>query len=590
MELFPALPEDLASLSDDDIRAFIAQCEATAGKIAEGDSEVIGELTQAEVDDALTQAVSDVERAKAELSAREADATERNESIASKLDKLKGESVEATEEPEPEAVEAPETPAEEPEGETPTEPVAEAEEPTEAPVEEPDAIAAGARPSRPYAPPIRVRDREPVAQGDDVVFLAAGGSNDGKPIRTNRELAIALADRASALNQRSGIADGERVVVAHAEAKFHDCQKLVASSAIDPYEQMRNIKEVLDEHALTHTKHSDGKQRANDIMEQREELKAGGGVCAPVTTYYGLADFGVTDRPVASGIPTFNADRGGIKFAAPPTLSSISDAVWLRTAAQDLAGSPAKTCQRVICPSFTEVDVDAIGSCITAGNLGARIYPEQLEQFSSLVAQAWARTADTNLLDRMVAQKTAAITAETPKLGSLEFPAYIGQMASSMRNHHRMNPDVVLELQAPAWCDDAWMADQTRGQYFREVREMAEELAKHGVRLNSYLDTPTAAGQLFGAQGDGAHIDWPSAGVAKVVLYPAGSLLRLDSGSLNIGIVRDSTLNATNDFQIFQESFEELAFIGVEMYTALVPINPTGASSLPIAVTKPVGN
>ena len=47
---------------------------------------------------------------------------------------------------------------------------------------------------------------------------------------------------------------------------------------------------------------------------------------------------------------------------------------------------------------------------------------------------------------------------------------------------------------------------------------------------------------------------------------------------LNLGIVRDSTLNSTNDFQIFGETFENVALIGPQQaaYWITATLCPNG--------------
>jgi hypothetical protein len=63
----------------------------------------------------------------------------------------------------------------------------------------------------------------------------------------------------------------------------------------------------------------------------------------------------------------------------------------------------------------------------------------------------------------------------------------------------------------------------------------------------------------------------------------------LDGGRLDLGIVRDSTLDATNDYETFVEVFESLAFRGFSsgaiQYVAT--ISATGASTG--TVTAPAG-
>lgn len=43
---------------------------------------------------------------------------------------------------------------------------------------------------------------------------------------------------------------------------------------------------------------------------------------------------------------------------------------------------------------------------------------------------------------------------------------------------------------------------------------------------------------------------------------PYGSFIYLDCGKLDLGLVRDSTLQSSNDFQIFGEVFEKASIFG----------------------------
>jgi hypothetical protein len=77
-----------------------------------------------------------------------------------------------------------------------------------------------------------------------------------------------------------------------------------------------------------------------------------------------------------------------------------------------------------------------------------------------------------------------------------------------------------------------------------------------------YMDGSTGSGQVFGAQAAGALLPYPS--TVQVYMFVEGSFLFLDGGTLDLGLVRDSTLNSTNDYQIFAETFEAVACVGVE--------------------------
>ena len=93
-------------------------------------------------------------------------------------------------------------------------------------------------------------------------------------------------------------------------------------------------------------------------------------------------------------------------------------------------------------------------------------------------------------------------------------------------------------------------------------------LRAQGINPIFHLDGQSAAdlsgaggvGQQFLAQATGAINPFPG----KVVwyLFPEGAVQFLDGGRLDLGVVRDSGLDATNDYELFIETFEALAFRG----------------------------
>jgi hypothetical protein len=63
------------------------------------------------------------------------------------------------------------------------------------------------------------------------------------------------------------------------------------------------------------------------------------------------------------------------------------------------------------------------------------------------------------------------------------------------------------------------------------------------------------------------------------LLYPTGTWAFLNGGSLDLGLVRDSTLNARNRYRQFQETFEGAAHRGVESLRLVMGVQPTGQTS-----------
>jgi hypothetical protein len=63
-------------------------------------------------------------------------------------------------------------------------------------------------------------------------------------------------------------------------------------------------------------------------------------------------------------------------------------------------------------------------------------------------------------------------------------------------------------------------------------------------------------------------------------LFAEGTFLFLDGGTLDLGIIRDSTLVGTNDYKMFVETFEGLAKVGIESLaiTSKISINGVAAA------------
>ena len=64
-------------------------------------------------------------------------------------------------------------------------------------------------------------------------------------------------------------------------------------------------------------------------------------------------------------------------------------------------------------------------------------------------------------------------------------------------------------------------------------------------------------------------------------LFVEGSIQFLDGGRLDLGVVRDSTLDATNDYETFIETFENIADRGfaASAYAIQTTICPNGGSA-----------
>jgi hypothetical protein len=581
--LFPELPspQELRLKTDEEIQELLAAHQEVARKIAGKDEEIYGKYSQTEILGHYGAGVDQMKALREELATRGASDAEFEEKM-SKLTEDAGlaepsDEEKATEEVE-EAQEALEVNAEETaEPETPA-----AEEATEEPVEE---VAVQAEPVVAAAPP-------PVSPMD--VRKAP------LPVPAGN-VPISIKESPVSLIASAGIPDiksGERLTLEQAalamlklrEAQvsfppgFQDKAIVAAANWFDHYPKDRQLHEGDLTGNWSKIRAATGPNAMGVNPETGEAaIVASGGLCAPVTPYYGLWNQATAARPVRDALTSFAATRGGINVAAVPTIADISDAVGIKTAAQDAAGGTTalKTCQVVECPDFEETLLSMIYHCVQFGNLNSRAWPEFVAQFNDLVMAAHARLAETNLLngiaDASVAADGSAIYGASSTV--LNQVLYI---TAAMRSYYRLSSATRFRALFPAWTREIVAADVVNSQFERfgvAPGDVDGLLRRYGVEPTWYLDSASGAGQIFGNQTDGALRDFPSPMVYYV--FPEGSFLFLDGGTLELGIVRDSTLNSTNDYQIFGETFEEVAFIGPKSYEVTTEICNDGTVGAP---------
>jgi hypothetical protein len=421
-------------------------------------------------------------------------------------------------------------------------------------------------------PPAGRRPRARAATTAVPVSITAGadipGISAGSPFTSMSEVSEAMVARMHTMRRVSG-GDGEQHTVATLTASFPEDRTLRAN---DVENNSSKIESVLAPQAVT----------------------AAGGIAAPLEVRYDLFGFGIADRPVKDALSPFTADRGGIRYITPPVLSDLSGAVALWTIQDDIDAStagapdPVKPCLRVAAGAAVDVTVDAITLCLTFGNMGSRAYPELVARQNELGLIQHARFAETRLLTRIGALSTAVTAAKV--LGAArDWLVQIDKAAAAYRNRHRLAADFPLRVIAPMWARNLLRADLTM-QMPGDGQDVTFNLADSTI--NSYLSIRNisvtwsldgVSGQIIGAQGAGALLDFPHTMVWY--LFAEGTFLFLDGGTLDLGLVRDSTLNGTNDYQMFVETFEAVAKVGIESLAITSTIAENGNASALVDTT-----
>lgn len=404
-------------------------------------------------------------------------------------------------------------------------------------------------------------------------IVAAGGSSlvaPGTNLPDFKAVAKLFVSRRPEVRGSDRGTDGSRTLIASVMGEFPEDRQLGDNGD----ENMEKINRVASSEAIT----------------------ASGGLCAPLTPYYQLTTYGDAHRPVRDALPSFQATRGGIRYMPSPRLTDLSGSVRRTTVTQDAAGytnqtppgsTAPKPCLHVTCASEQTCIIEAVSRCLTFGNLGARTYPEQVEAWIKLGMVEFARYAEVELLNAISAASTAL------GAGQIYGPTYslleqVSLITTSFRARHRLAQDKKLRVLMPFWATEIIRSDiaaQSPGdghaRYNISDAQITDWFSARGANVTFFQDTTTAAGAPFtNPVAAGGLQSWPNQ--VEWFIFPEGSFLYLDGGSLDLGLVRDSTLNSQNDYQIFYEEFFGVCFVGLESFKVKSDVCPNG-STAPLA-------
>lgn len=552
--LFPTLPDNLADVSDKDIADLLAEHETAAGLIDADDAEFLKGLTADEIIEQYTIGVGQIKTLRAEHNER----VTAHDAFVAKRDELKA--ARETDDTTDEVVE-------EPAAEVVAEAEAILEEAVEAEAvvvaEEPVLVTASVETKTRYSrtPPAPAADRIAVStvEPSGAALVAAGemGLRYQGPL-TPSSLATLVKDAAVHHGPHPKVDQpgryrfgGPEHKIARADFAFPDERTLSGDVDAD----IEKMRAVLPSTSM--------------LMGQKggvagEALVASGGLCAPLTPIYTMPNFGTEAEPVWESLPVFQAARGGVNVPDATYVADITTAISSISEEEDALGGTyaTKSCQALVCPDYTEVAVQILAHCREYGNLNARAWPEKIAHENALTMQALSRTTEDFMLERIKAL-SVNVTNGVETLGALIYLVdAIVKSAFGIRGRLRMPAGARFRALLPDYALDLLVLDNIQTQFdrFRSRGEIDAYLRSVGIDPVYYIDGGFAAGdtQLPGAtQAAGALDGLPN--TVQWAIYPEGAFLGIDSGTLELGIVRDSTLNSTNDFQVFGERFRNLA-------------------------------
>jgi hypothetical protein len=561
------IPEDLATLDDSDLDennpdGVLAKAQRALDLMVEAYEAAKADGGRPSSDD--VQAVTDLSGAiqglRAEAASREAAAADRAAEFERAVAEATGQ---AEDTPEGDAD------TDTPEGEDQPDGSGGETEPAEPGQSEP--VAAGSR--GPINVTIPVRDPKLNPTLAEIAKRQPASATDGLEDRRPEVVITAAADV-------PGMHNGQRIesVADLAAAATARCRNLGITSGAPQFVPLAEIRRefpvTLDEDLQTPQQMATALEdmvAGRDTEAGMEALVAAGGWCAPSEIRYDF--FQISQVSGLFDLPSFGVNRGGIRFPANGGLSLFdflglagapasglptnATMPWEWTEADDIAAAtgttPTKVCLRPPCPSFDEQRLRVFGVCVTAGNLTEDAYPELIRHFIAQTMVSHARVINRRLILTAAALATATTVADAATEGAvLHWLNGLDFVATNYREKHGMSETAVLEVVAPSWARGALRSDYSKRNGVTDLDVADAQIMAwfnaRRVRIQWVQDWQTRGAAAAGgiAPNDGSFpTNWPS--TAQVMLYAPGTFARGNGMRLNLGVTRDSVLNADND-------------------------------------------
>ena len=281
-----------------------------------------------------------------------------------------------------------------------------------------------------------------------------------------------------------------------------------------------------------------------------QSLVAAGGWCAPSEVLYDLCE--LESRDGLLSVPEVGIARGGIQWTTGPKFSDIYNATGFCYTEQDAidgdwdgAGGGAKPCYNVSCPPFEEARMDLCGLCITSGLLQQRGYPELLARTLRGALIAHDHKMSNKMITAMVAGSTA-ITGTPDQFGAAApLLDIIELQAEHIRYTARMARSSTLEAVFPYWVTGVIRSDLARRQGVLALdvtdAQITSWFRSRGINPQFVYDW-----QPLDTTAATAFIKWPT--TVTFLLYPAGTWVRGTADVITLDTIYDSVQLGQNEF------------------------------------------
>jgi hypothetical protein len=415
----------------------------------------------------------------------------------------------------------------------------------------------GARTTRP-----KVADAKPVTitASADVPGFATGASLDGMD-----EVAQALMNRARGfapfneraakqVNTQSG---GEPVL-----QKFS-----VASLGLNFPEALVADGKGSNDYAAVKAAFKSSEDRFSD------DVITAAGWCAPSENVYSFLAGYVIDGLVT--VPEVSAPRGGLNMTTGPARGAVDDHGWIQTEAQAIAET-TKPLETIVCPTFTDYRLDAIGYGWTIPFLTEKAYPELVADALRFSAVLYAHKVNKKVITDIETLSTAN-TIDALGAAFTDALEALSVIAVRERRKWHVGVNTVMEVKLPEYAKEVFRSDISR-------RTAVAVDAVTDEQINAHFTARKLAVEYVADWQDLSGTNSTLPANFKAIVYPAGTFIKAVEDVVNLSAVYDAANLVKNNYTgVFFEQGLKVIRAGFGSSVITVPnanAGRSGAASL----------
>lgn len=432
---------------------------------------------------------------------------------------------------------------------------------------------------------------EPETEPEGVLVAAVGAPRsdigDADPIHSAEQLGAVM----QAAHQNTTGPAGGGSVRHRAFAKQWDLPFVVDPDAkTEPaYRVIRAAFEAEQEKARRYVY---GGEQKNTLLASAGVIQAASGICGPLDPRYTFLNLASASAGLIS-LADVQANRGGLRLPQATTVYDLraEEGIADEYTSADGAAGVTKQTYTVACPTITDFNITAYQTNLRFSNFQGQFFPEHVADITMTAMAQHAHVVNEALIDAIIASNdTQAYAVGAAEEGSAwaSFTRQVTFHTFLYRDKYRTSQDLILDVVISYRALGALIAD-TAAHDSTRVDEatfaVLGKLAQFGNVVGARFQFVYDYQPMVETPGDFGSEDY------EFLVFPAGEVLHMTAATLDLGVVRDSTRNAQNEFDTWTETFDGIATAGYEiMRITGMDLCPNGETGARVTITCGTGS